>query len=113
MRENVTILKQRAALDRLTLPVKPLLFRVPEPCPAAILDCRTIHGILGVLQETFFERLPAREGRTSIPQNSSLPVPRFKSGGGLLNHTGGTYSHGGMIDYTRFPISELHLGKMS
>ena len=29
----------------------------------------------------------------------------------MLNHTGGTQSHGGMIDYPRFPISELHLGK--
>ena len=28
----------------------------------------------------------------------------------FLNHTGGTYSHGGMTDYQRFPISELHLG---
>ena len=44
------------------------------------------------------------------PQNSSIPVPRFQCGGGLLNHTGGTSSHNGMIDYTRFPISELHLG---
>ena len=40
-----------------------------------------------------------------------MPVPRFQSGGGLLIHIGGTYSHGGMIDYPRFPISELHLGK--
>ena len=45
------------------------------------------------------------------PQNSSILVPRFQSGGGLLNHTGGTYSYGGMIDYTRLPISELHLGE--
>ena len=93
-----------------------------------------------------FERLPAREGRTSTlfnnsknlasssqelrpdtagntkklenemrrqPQNSSIPVPRFQSGSGLLNDTGGTYSHGGMMDYTRFPISEVHLGKMT
>ena len=45
------------------------------------------------------------------PQNSSIPVPRFQSGGGTLNHTGGTYSHGGMIDYTRFPILEMHPGK--
>ena len=29
----------------------------------------------------------------------------------MLNHTGGTYSHSGIIDYPRFPISELHLGK--
>ena len=46
------------------------------------------------------------------PQDSSIPVPRFQSGGGLLNHTGGTYSHGGMIDYPRFPISEMHLGNV-
>ena len=29
----------------------------------------------------------------------------------MLNHTGGTYSHSGVIDYPRFPISKLHLGK--
>ena len=29
----------------------------------------------------------------------------------MLSHTGGTYSHSGVIDYPRFPISELHLGK--
>ena len=45
------------------------------------------------------------------PQDSSIPVPRFQGGGGLLNHTGGTCSHTGMIDETRFPISELRLGK--
>ena len=27
------------------------------------------------------------------------------------DHTGGTYSHNGMIDYPRFLISEMHLGK--
>ena len=47
-------------------------------------------------------------GMRREPQKSSIPVPRFQSGGGLLNRTGGTYSHGGMIDYPRFPISELH-----
>ena len=53
MRENVTILKQRVTLERPTFPVSLLLFQVPEPCLAAILDCRMIHGILRVLQETF------------------------------------------------------------
>ena len=49
MRENFTILKQLAALERptFTSQVDPLLFRVPEPCLAAILDCRTTHGVLG------------------------------------------------------------------
>ena len=32
-------------------------------------------------------------------QNSSIPVPRFQSGSGLLTHTCGTSSHSGMIDY--------------
>ena len=45
------------------------------------------------------------------PQNSSIPVPRFRSGSGMLNHTGGTYSHNVVIDYPRFPIAEIHLGK--
>ena len=45
------------------------------------------------------------------PQNSSILVPRFQSGGRLLNYTGGTHSHSGMIDYPRFLMSELHLVK--
>ena len=39
------------------------------------------------------------------PLNMSTLVPRFQSAGGLINHNGGTYSHGGMIDYPRFSIS--------
>ena len=37
-------------------------------------------------------------------RNSSIPVPRFESGVGLLNHPGGTYSHSGMIGNSRIPI---------
>ena len=33
--------------------------------------------------------VPEREIRRE-PQNSSIRVPRFHSGGGILNHTGGT-----------------------
>ena len=44
------------------------------------------------------------------PQNLSVLVPHFQSAGGILNHTGGTCSHSGMIDYPRFPIWELRLG---
>ena len=32
-------------------------------------------------------------------------------GDGISRHTGGTYSHGGMMEYSRFPISDLHLAK--
>ena len=60
MQENFTILKRRAALEHPTFPVNPWQFRVPEECLAAILDCRMIHGILSVLQETFFESPRAR-----------------------------------------------------
>ena len=28
----------------------------------------------------------------------------------MYDHNGGTYSHFGMIDHPRFPISQLHLG---
>ena len=132
MRHNITILT--------TFPVNPPLFRVPEPRLTAFLDCRVIHGILRVLQETFVKdhllkkddllhcstiqefgiivsgietlyhrKLQESEMRRE-PKKSSILVPRFRSGGGKLNHNGGTYSHGGIIDYTRRPISEVHLG---
>ena len=29
----------------------------------------------------------------------------------MYDHSGGTCTHSGMIDYPRFPISEMHLGK--
>ena len=45
------------------------------------------------------------------PLNTSIPLHHFQSEGGMLNLSGGTYSHSGMIDYLRFPISGLHLGK--
>ena len=42
----------------------------------------------------------------------SVPSPHFESKSCMLDHTGGTSSHNGMMDYPRFPISELHLGKI-
>ena len=30
----------------------------------------------------------------------------------MYDHTGGTYSHSGVVDDPRFPTSELHLGKL-
>ena len=145
MQENFTILTQRAALEHPAFPVNPWLFRIPEECPAAIMDCRLLHGVQWVLQETFFKSLPAREGPSSPifeysrnqassscglrpettrktlgrekevkrePQNSSIPVPRFHRDAGVLDQTGGIYSHIGIIDYPRCPISEMHLGKL-
>ena len=45
------------------------------------------------------------------PLKTSIPLPHFQSEGGMLNHTGGTYSHSGMMDHLRFPFLELHLAK--
>ena len=71
------------------------------------------------LASSSHELRPDITGNTMVPerdmkreqQNSSISVPRFQSGGRKLKHTGGTFSHGGMIEHTRFPISEMHLGK--
>ena len=41
--------------------------------------------------------------------NTSVPSPRFQSRRGMLNHTGGTYSHKGMMDYPRIPVTEWNL----
>ena len=46
--------------------------------------------------------------------NKSIPSPHFQSRRWMLNHTGGTYSHNGMMmDYPRIPKAELNLGKFS
>ena len=54
---ELSILKQPASLERPTFPVNPLLFRVPGPCLAAILDCRMIRGILWVLKRFLNDHL--------------------------------------------------------
>ena len=48
------------------------------------------------------------------PQSSSIPTPPFNQALGTLNplyHSGGTYSQNGVMDFSRYPISPLHLGK--
>ena len=45
------------------------------------------------------------------PLNTSIQSPHFQSRSGMLNHTGGNYSHGGMMDYPRIAFSEWNLGK--
>ena len=45
------------------------------------------------------------------PQNSSKTVPCFQRGAGVFDHTGGTYPHGGVVGYPKFPVSEMHLGE--
>ena len=52
-------------------------------------------------------------GSKRRPKQQDLSNSRnfLHCGDGISRHTGGTYSHGGMMEYPRFPISELHLAK--
>ena len=73
--------------------MNPVLFRVPGPCRAAILDCRTMHGMVWVHQETFFESQPAREGSSSALFESSWNLASSSCGLGQGN-TGNIMEHG-------------------
>ena len=44
---------------------------------------------------------------------TSISSPHFQSRSDMLNHIGGTYSHNGMMDYLRIPITGWNLGKFS
>ena len=80
-----------------------------EGPPSALFEnswylASTSHGLRDLVSQ---ETVPEREMRRE-PQNSSIPVPRFQRGPGILNHTGGTYySHNGMMEHPRFPIPEI------
>ena len=93
-------------------------FSIPSPRTMPCRDSGLPHKKLNIMGSSgnVFERLPAREEQTSTlfsgskdlgpdtegntkkaesemrrePQHSSILVLRFQSGGGLLNHTGGT-----------------------
>ena len=43
--------------------------------------------------------------------DTSILLHHFQSRSGMLNHTGRTSAHSGMMDYLRIPIAEVHLGK--
>ena len=60
----LTILKQRAALERPTFPANPWLFRVSEKWPVAILDCRMVQRLFIGLSIVF-------ESEKDHPQLSS------------------------------------------
>ena len=42
--------------------------------------------------------------------NTSMPSSHFQSRKGMLSHTGGTYSHSGMMDFPRTHIAKWNLG---
>ena len=49
---------------------------------------------------------------TREPQDFSKVFPGFQRGSGVFDYTGGTYSHCFVLDYPRFPVSEMHLGRL-
>ena len=96
-------------------------------------DARNAMGTSG----NVFESLPAREG-LSLPrfensknlalppcemkqdsrmrrdaQSSTIPRPSQEGVQGRLFTTGGTYSHNGVMEYPRYSILEMQLGKYS
>ena len=52
-------------------------------------------------------------GSKRRPEQQDLSNSRniLHCGDGISRHTGGTYSHAGVMEYPRCPISELHLAK--
>ena len=48
---------------------------------------------------------------TREPQDFSKVVPGFQRGSGVFEHTGGTFPHGVVLDYPRYLVWEMHLGK--
>ena len=55
-----------------------------------------------------------KRSETRAAEFVNTPTPRFHQGIATQNpssHTGRTYSHSGMMDCPRFPISEMHLGR--
>ena len=44
--------------------------------------------------------------------NTPSQSPHFQSRSGILDHTGGTYSHVGMMDHPRVPSTEWNLGQL-
>ena len=132
----LTIRNHGAALEWWTFPVKLLRFWVPGLCHASILDCRERHRIMRVLLETFLNDYlstifhnsknlasssqdlrpaiseTARREREMKRESLFTPTqsPHFRSGSGMLNHAGGTHSHGGMMDYPRILFMECNLG---
>ena len=44
--------------------------------------------------------------------STSVPLLHFQSRSGMLNHTGGSYSHSGMMAYPKIPFSKLNLVKL-
>ena len=85
-----------------------------EGQPSAILEnSRNLSSRRIRPESTGVTMTPEREMKRELQNSSSIHVACFHRGDGVFDHTGGTYSHNGVVDYPRFPISEMHLGKFS
>ena len=59
------------------------------------------------------QRQPGQRNIKSESLNTSTQSPHFQSRSGKLNHTGRTYSHGGMMDYPKIPFYGMEYWKNS
>ena len=82
-----------------------------EDCSSTIFrNSRTpISSCCGVQPEETEKTMGQVREVVREPQNTCEAIPRFQRGASVFGHTRGTCSHGGVIDYPRFSVSEMHL----
>ena len=69
------------------------------------------HSLQGLRRDTT-ETARRESGMKNKSLNTPIQSPHFQSRRGMLNHTGGSCSHNGMMDYPRIPVTEWNLGKL-
>ena len=136
MQENFAMLNHWAALERHMFVIKFLRFWVPRLSHAAILDnctgimrnvfwtttcswkitvynlpqCKDFGIFISGFETWYFRDSKEREMKKES-LNTPTQSPHFKNWSGLLNQTGGTYSHGGMMVYPRIAVTAWNLVK--
>ena len=104
MRENFLILILRAALDHPTFPVNSSSFRVPERCEAAIMDCSVMHVISWLASGNVVESFGVQHYLLLVVSHGTASLNPHC-------HTGGTKYLRGMMEYSKFQISDMRPGK--
>ena len=83
-----------------------------EEQPQNISNNHGIWHLLLVEWNQNLQNIQWQQDRRGDLSNKTYPIWETLSTGDEISlHTGGTYSHVGMMEYPRFPVSELHLAK--
>ena len=84
---------------------------VQEELPSAIFhNSKNLASSSQDLEHDISETARRERERKRESLNTPTHSRHFQSRSGMLNHTGGPYSHGGMMDYSRIPLTEWNLG---